>query len=620
MAIGQQSEVLLAGIIYGGNALSAGKVYTYAAGTNTLTPVYTDANLTTPAANPIILDSQGRAAVFANGNYKFVVKDASDTLLYTWDNLRFSNVDGTNPSDYVTLAQAQAGIDISSAAASLKETQYSNDSTAANFTLRKSRASAIGGNTIIQNGDQIGGITFSGANGTGFTDGASIRAYVSGAPGASNDMPTELSFWVTPDNSGSPVKRFIIASDGAVSLQSNFVTQTRNSSDAVGAYFLLYKNRNATVGGNTIVQNGDELGTIVFGGANGSGYSNAAAISAAVDGAPGASNDMPGSLRFYTTPDNSGTLTERARFDSSGNFGVATLTPKDALQIRNGTTITPYDSAGGNGSIYGFNHYYSSGSKAILTGNRTVTVEMNNSGGALKSTTATQTADTVLSGMSTYLAWGGSNDIVTISTANTERVRITSTGRVGINTNNPGYALQVGDGTGTVEASINGANSGTAGGAVLSTRVAGTACIAIGNLSSIIGGTYAANPTIWGSGTVFKVVNLTSGAGTIGMKYNTSNQEWTYDVSSAKYKQNIRNSSYGLNAVMQLNPKQFQYKNGGREDVGFIAEEVAQIIPELVPLDTNGQPEAVNYDRLTSVLCKAIQELTVRVQALEARA
>lgn len=620
MAIGQQSEVLLAGLIYQGNALSAGRVYTYAAGTNTLTPVYTDANLTIQAANPIILDSQGRAAVFANGNYKFVVKDAADTLLYTWDNLRFSNVDGTSPGDYVTLAQAQLGIDISSTAASLKETQFSNDNTGANFTLRKSRASTVGSNTIVTNGDQIGGINFSGANGTSYTDGASIRAYVSGSPGASNDMPTELSFWVTPDNSGSPVKRFAIASDGAASLQSNFLTQTRNSSDAVGAYFLLYKNRNATVGGNTIVQNGDELGTIVFGGANGTGYTNGAAISAAVDGTPGATNDMPGSLRFYTTPDNSGTLTERARFDSAGNFGIGTLTPKDALQLRNGTAVTPYDSAGSNGSIYGFNHYYNSGSKAILTGNRSVTVELNNSGGALKSTTATQTADAALSGMNTYLTWGGTTDIVTVSTNNTERIRVASNGNVGIGTTTTSYALTVGNGVGTVESTVNGANSGTNGGAAISTRVGGTAVIAIGNYSGILGGAYADNPTIWGSGTVFRVVNLTAGAGTHAMRWNNTNQQWTYDTSSARFKENIRPSQYGLNAVKQLSPKQFAYKEGKREDIGFIAEEVASIIPEVVMLDKDGLAESVSYDRLTAVLCKAIQELSARVEALEAGA
>lgn len=212
----------------------------------------------------------------------------------------------------------------------------------------------------------------------------------------------------------------------------------------------------------------------------------------------------------------------------------------------------------------------------------------------------------------------GSYTPMTFYTSDLERMRIAANGRVGISTTNPSHALTVGDGTGTIEATVNGANSGTGGGAAVSTRVNGTAVIAIGNLSGIIGGTYAANPTIWGSGTTFKVVNLTAGAGTNAMKWDSANNNWTYDTSSARFKENIRPSQYGLNAVKQLAPKQFAYIEGKREDVGFIAEEVAPVLPELVMLDKDGLPESVSYDRLTAVLCKAIQELSARVEALEA--
>jgi hypothetical protein len=42
-------------------------------------------------------------------------------------------------------------------------------------------------------------------------------------------------------------------------------------------------------------------------------------------------------------------------------------------------------------------------------------------------------------------------------------------------------------------------------------------------------------------------------------------------------------------------------------------------VPEVVGLDLEGKPEAVMYDRLTSLLCKAIQELAAKVEALEAK-
>lgn len=79
------------------------------------------------------------------------------------------------------------------------------------------------------------------------------------------------------------------------------------------------KSRGTTAGSNVIVQNGDAIGNIIWYGANGTSYTPAALIQAAIDGAPGASNDMPGRLVFSTTADNSGTLTERMRIDNGGS-------------------------------------------------------------------------------------------------------------------------------------------------------------------------------------------------------------------------------------------------------------------------------------------------------------
>ena len=50
-----------------------------------------------------------------------------------------------------------------------------------------------------------------------------------------------------------------------------------------------------------------------------------------------------------------------------------------------------------------------------------------------------------------------------------------------------------------------------------------------------------------------------------------------------------------------------------------IAEEVVDIIPELVTLDSEGLPEAVNYDRFVSVLTKAFQEAVAKIETLEAK-
>lgn len=70
-----------------GNPLSGGKVYTYQAGTTTPKATFTDNTETVQAANPVILDSAGRATMWGAGTYKFAVYDANDVLIHTTDNV-----------------------------------------------------------------------------------------------------------------------------------------------------------------------------------------------------------------------------------------------------------------------------------------------------------------------------------------------------------------------------------------------------------------------------------------------------------------------------------------------------------------------------------------------------
>ena len=85
-----------------------------------------------------------------------------------------------------------------------------------------------------------------------------------------------------------------------------------------GADILFTKSRSGTIGTNTIIQDGDEIGVIWFAGANGTGYDFAASIKGIVDGTPGASGDMPGRLVFSTTADGASSPTERARINNTG--------------------------------------------------------------------------------------------------------------------------------------------------------------------------------------------------------------------------------------------------------------------------------------------------------------
>lgn len=72
-----------------GQPLAGGKFASYAAGTSTPLATYTDSDLTVEQTNPIILDASGRPAqpiYLQPTGYKFILSDADDVVLVTFDN------------------------------------------------------------------------------------------------------------------------------------------------------------------------------------------------------------------------------------------------------------------------------------------------------------------------------------------------------------------------------------------------------------------------------------------------------------------------------------------------------------------------------------------------------
>jgi hypothetical protein len=119
----------------------------------------------------------------------------------------------------------------------------------------------------------------------------------------------------------------------------NLFDISRFSDNAFGPNFYLVKSRNASIGGNTIVTSGDNLGNITWVGANGTGFTDAAAIRAEVDGTPGASNDMPGRLVFSTTADGAGSVTERMRITSGYSVSVPNAVATTLFNITSVLTV-----------------------------------------------------------------------------------------------------------------------------------------------------------------------------------------------------------------------------------------------------------------------------------------
>ncbi len=90
---------------------------------------------------------------------------------------------------------------------------------------------------------------------------------------------------------------------------------SRYSNDGSSPFLVFSKSRNGSIGGNTVLQDGDRIGRIKFFGNDGTdGSTPAAEIDVEVDGTPG-SNDMPGRIVFKTTADGASSTTERMRIE-----------------------------------------------------------------------------------------------------------------------------------------------------------------------------------------------------------------------------------------------------------------------------------------------------------------
>ena len=86
------------------------------------------------------------------------------------------------------------------------------------------------------------------------------------------------------------------------------------------------------------------------------------------------------------------------------------------------------------------------------------------------------------------------------------------------------------------------------------------------------------------------------------------------ETSALRYKENVQDLE-DTSKVMQLRPVTFDWKKDHKHDIGLIAEEVAELYPELV--ETNGGITGVKYTKLTALLIKTVQEQNTRIEKLE---
>ena len=94
--------------------------------------------------------------------------------------------------------------------------------------------------------------------------------------------------------------------------------------------------------------------------------------------------------------------------------------------------------------------------------------------------------------------------------------------------------------------------------------------------------------------------------------------------SDKKFKKNIKDTSYGLSDVMKMRAVEYDWieKRKGKHDIGVIAQEIEEIIPEVVQDvksigGSEGTHKVVDYGKLASVLIKAIQEQQQQINELK---
>jgi len=126
--------------------------------------------------------------------------------------------DGTDGSVSANFKLQLLGTDYTSSSFGLA--RFENGINAPSIVLHKSRGTSIGGDTVVQDNDELGRLRFYGNDGTDFAEGARISAEVNGTA-SSNDMPTDLVFSTTADGASSPTERMRILESGGITFNGD---------------------------------------------------------------------------------------------------------------------------------------------------------------------------------------------------------------------------------------------------------------------------------------------------------------------------------------------------------------------------------------------------------------
>lgn len=198
-------------------------------------------------------------------------------------------------------------------------------------------------------------------------------------------------------------------------------------------------------------------------------------------------------------------------------------------------------------------------------------------------------------------------DTIAWTTGGSERARIDSSGNIFVGST---AAYYLNNKFAVTQSSST--NSGNA--AAFATTYAGD----VGNAAVYVG-KYDNNTTTSQVFVKFILNNITNGSGQINANGASAVAFGTW--SDSRLKENISDLPPQLDNILALRPCEFDYieSEGGGHQIGFIAQDMQQVYPDAVGERADGMLTITAWSKTEARLVKAIQELSAKLDAAEAR-
>jgi hypothetical protein len=264
----------------------------------------------------------------------------------------------------------------------------------------------------------------------------------------------------------------------------------------------------------------------------------------------------------------------------------------------------------GDSNIVLSNYSFAVGSQNRTNGGYSVAGGLSNETGATAST-AFGAFNKVLGN---YSFAAGYNNILTAGTN-----RVTAIGDSNNIANNAQWAIAIGQ-----QNTITGSSSYAIGNG---NNIAGSRSFAVGDSNTISAGhhySFAFGKKANTSDLYQMVMNFKNGYNlytdansTLGVSLAANGTTWA-SISDRRAKENIKGVDLGLSAIMRLNPVRYNYKGASSTSLGFIAQEMQEVVPEIVQLPSAEKGMlSIRYTELIPVLVKAIQEQQYQIETLK---